>query len=277
LLQILELQKELDQLRIVARLEDIENDELTDALNEATQHQWASSVSDFEFDALQKAIQIEEALQDIKNRANQKHDIAVMSKKAEPWKRKRAPEMDEDSDTDVSLAPRLPAYRSSLVKTEGTSPTKSDIEKLLGQSYILQDDEENGLGANLGLEEHDVTGASPEIASLFLPKAARCPSVRQYSTNCELADIYSLPVDDEARALCNLHEVCYACGQSLSISQPQCDNVYRAAAEALCSDKQSCVLESEIFLRTMKLKHRFVPHTQPMCRHSCTHQFLGML
>ncbi|XP_035828241.1 FK506-binding protein 5 [Aplysia californica] len=63
--RILELQNELDKLRTVTRLEDLENDELTDALNEATLAQNEGSVSDLEFDALQKAIRIEEALQEM--------------------------------------------------------------------------------------------------------------------------------------------------------------------------------------------------------------------
>ncbi|XP_035828242.1 uncharacterized protein LOC118477128, partial [Aplysia californica] len=109
-------------------------------------------------------------------------------------------------------------------------------------------------------------GEQREVSSLFLKNADQCPAVREYSTNCELADLYSLPVDYEARALCNLHEMCYACGQSLSIPQEHCDRVYRVAASALCRDQKTCVVESEIFLRTMKLKTRYVPHAQPSCR-----------
>lgn len=61
--KILELQNEVDRLKMVAKLEDLENDVLTDALNEATLAQKEGSVSDTEFESLQQAIKIEEALQ----------------------------------------------------------------------------------------------------------------------------------------------------------------------------------------------------------------------
>ena len=62
-MKILALQAEVDELRVMSRLEDLENDQLTDALNMATQAQADGSVTDKEFGALQKAIQIEEAIQ----------------------------------------------------------------------------------------------------------------------------------------------------------------------------------------------------------------------
>lgn len=252
--KILQLQDEVDRLKMVARLEDLENDVLTDALNEATLAQKEGTVSDMEFESLQQAIRIEEALQDIKNSDNLKATDVSVIKRGEPWKRRRGFEV-ENEEGDI-LDDELPS-------AAGSKFTKSDIERLLGQQYLLKAQDEDN--------------PDSEIASLFINNADDCPSVQEYSTNCELADLYALPVDNEARSLCNIHEMCYACGNSLGVSQDHCDFVYRAAATALCQKKENCVLESEIFLRTMKLKTRYIPHPQPKCRSQCTVKFMGMI
>ncbi|CAL1539640.1 unnamed protein product [Lymnaea stagnalis] len=262
--KILQLQDEVDRLKMVARLEDLENDVLTDALNEATLAQKEGSVSDMEFESLQQAIRIEEALQDLKNSDNLKTTDVGVIKRGEPWKRRRGFEVENEDgaildDDELPAAMAIPRTSSDLVHLLYLN----DLERLLGQQYLLKAQEED----------------EPEsaIASLFIGNAEECPSVQEYSTNCELADLYSLPVDNEARSLCNIHEMCYACGNSLGVSQDHCDFVYRAAATALCQKKENCVLESEIFLRTMKLKTRYIPHAQPKCRSQCTVKFLGMI
>ncbi|RUS78354.1 hypothetical protein EGW08_013874 [Elysia chlorotica] len=229
--RIVELQDEVGQLRAIAQLADLENDVLTDALNEATMAQAPGTVSDMEFESLQQAIWVEKELQ-------------------------RSKVQNSDS---VLL---------NLSVKKKYSYTKSEIERLLDETYLNK-------GTLPDLEDSDE--ADSGVASIFLQNADQCPAVRKYSTNCELADLYSLPVDYEARALCNLHEMCYACGHSLHVPQASCDEVYRAAAKTLCREGSACVLEAEIFLRTMKLKTRYVPHSQPTCRSTCMARFLGML
>ena len=61
--RIVELQDEVGQLRAIAQLADLENDVLTDALNEATMAQPPGTVSDMEFESLQQAIWVEKELQ----------------------------------------------------------------------------------------------------------------------------------------------------------------------------------------------------------------------
>lgn len=61
--KILQLQEEVDRLKLVTQLEDLENDVLTDALNEATLMQKEDTVSDMEFESVKQAIKIEEAIQ----------------------------------------------------------------------------------------------------------------------------------------------------------------------------------------------------------------------
>uniref|UniRef100_A0A0B7B8E8 Uncharacterized protein n=1 Tax=Arion vulgaris TaxID=1028688 RepID=A0A0B7B8E8_9EUPU len=256
--KILELQDEVDNLKIVARLEDLENDVLTDALNEATLAQKEGSVTDIEFESLQQAIRIEEALQKLKNTEDIIKYQDDVIKRGEPWRRKRDP--DFESESEITSENHLPSYTLPRTSINAVRPGVNDIQRLVEESNQRED---NYLDT--------------DVASFFMSNADECPAVQEYSTNCELADLYSLPVDFEARSLCNLHEMCYACGSSLQVGQDQCDLVYRAAASALCRGKQNCVVESEIFLRTMKLKNRYIPHSQPLCRSTCAAQFLGML
>ena len=61
------------------------------------------------------------------------------------------------------------------------------------------------------------------------------------------------------------------------MGQAQCDFIYRAAAAMLCREEEACVLEAEVFLNTMKLKHRFVPRARPICRSRCAATFLSIL
>jgi hypothetical protein len=60
------VQSELDQARLVSYLEDLENDILTDALNEATLAQVNGRINPEELVSLQDAIKVEEALQRVK-------------------------------------------------------------------------------------------------------------------------------------------------------------------------------------------------------------------
>ncbi|GFN74188.1 hypothetical protein PoB_000069400 [Plakobranchus ocellatus] len=274
--KIVELQDEVTQLRVIAQLADLENDVLTDALNEATMAQAPGTVSNMEFESLQQAIWVEKELQKLKHgvkinnlsfvdqngRLSSTDSVkSVASKKGEPWRRKRGKIQAISEDTKLQTLPK------SLSLEQSWPVSKANMEELLGENYLRR------------RQLTDVTDFDAEeegVASIFLPDADDCPAVREYSTNCELADLYALPVDYEARALCNLHEMCYACGHSLHLSQGFCDQMYRAAANSLCHEGSACVLEAEIFLRTMKLKTRYMPHSQSACRTTCAARFLGM-
>ena len=59
-------QTELDQAKLVSYLEDVENDILTDALNQATLAQVKGHINPDELTSLQDAIRVEEALQQVK-------------------------------------------------------------------------------------------------------------------------------------------------------------------------------------------------------------------
>ena len=58
----------------------------------------------------------------------------------------------------------------------------------------------------------------------------------------------------------------YLQGYSLEISQKRCDFIYKAASAMLCEDDRECVYEADVFLNTMKLKHRYFPYNMGICR-----------
>lgn len=99
------MQTELDQARVESYLEDVENDILTEALNEATLAQANGKVLPREFKAIADAIRVEEALQDVR-RSRQTNDnipddedtedeISIEEKRGEPWRKKSNPAQSE--------------------------------------------------------------------------------------------------------------------------------------------------------------------------------------
>ncbi|KAK7480485.1 hypothetical protein BaRGS_00028302, partial [Batillaria attramentaria] len=283
--KINQLQSELDQAKLVAYLEDVENDILTDALNQATLAQIDGKTSAGELRSLQDAIRVEEALQQVKAKklsaetvatemieeledaADEDEDEGEAEKRGEPW-RKRADEL--QSEVPVYLTGDNRRQQSELSDIYGDT---SDAVAWDNGDNDITDDYSRNLPALL----REATNRDSSISSLFYDKPDQCPAVREFTTNCAFADQYGLPIDFEARALCNMHEMCYTCGQSLDVTQSQCDFIYRAASTMLCEDEEECVLEAEVFLRAMKLKHRYVDFSQSICSSKCTAQFLGIV
>ncbi|XP_076436052.1 uncharacterized protein LOC143275662 [Babylonia areolata] len=297
--KINELQTELDQTKLEAYLEDVENDILTDALNQATLAQVRGKINPEELTSLQDAIQVEEALQRVKADRLQAADIADAltdevaqelaaaaaadaqeeeeeeeQKRGEPWRKR--------DDVTQAEVPVFLTGDSDDVTEDGDDDSEEETTSVaLGkwldenQPKVSLDDLLEAAAQDLGYGRPDgnLIG-TPPVASLFSSKADQCPAVREFSTNCEFAGD---SIDFEARALCNVHEMCYSCGESLGVGQTKCDFIYRMASTILCQRDQDCMTDAEIFLNTMKLKHRFVPYSQPVCRSQCTAEFLSIV
>nr|KAG5694668.1 hypothetical protein BaRGS_003946 [Batillaria attramentaria] len=312
--KINQLQSELDQAKLVAYLEDVENDILTDALNQATLAQIDGKTSAGELRSLQDAIRVEEALQQVKAKklsaetvatemieeledaADEDEDEGEAEKRGEPW-RKRADELQsevpvyltgdsEEDEEDEDEGDDLDEDTTALVLGQWMDKNRrqqSELSDIYGDTSdaVAWDNGDNDItddySRNLPALLREATNRDSSISSLFYDKPDQCPAVREFTTNCAFADQYGLPIDFEARALCNMHEMCYTCGQSLDVTQSQCDFIYRAASTMLCEDEEECVLEAEVFLRAMKLKHRYVDFSQSICSSKCTAQFLGIV
>ncbi|XP_076454296.1 uncharacterized protein LOC143289223 [Babylonia areolata] len=291
--RINELETDLDQAEMQTYLEDVENDLLTQALDQATLTQLHPGTLPLrELHALRDAIRVEEMLQEVKADRTLASDLAeeldsqvsadmgeeVEEKRGEPW-RKRSDAMPAE----------VPVY----VMGEGSDAVEGTTALAL-KDQLDEDDDDNTedpfvpfsdedvdlegyADEDGGGDDGDLTGesaGSSGIASLFSEDADQCPAVQAFSTNCRFA---GHTIDFEARALCNLHEMCYACGESLGMKQNQCDFVYQAASTMLCENDRQCVKDSQLFLNAMKLKHRFVPYAQPLCRARCTARFLSII
>lgn len=294
--KISQLQSQLDQARLVSYLEGLENDILTDALNEATVSQVKGHISPEELSSLQDAIKVEESLQQVKVNSEQAADLAHdlsreiseqygLEKRGEPWQEhddaaqsQNLALLTEDGDDDVGSDDNH-GEEEEEEKDEETSALEKWFD--INQKGRVELDDIFGVPPGVGAYRADdadddiIQEAVPtRTASLFTNNAHECPAVKEFGSNCEFA---GTSIDFEARALCNMHEMCYACGRSLDVTQGQCDFIYRTAATMLCQEEDDCTLEAEVFLNSMKLKHRYVPYTQKICRSKCTAQFLSII
>ncbi|XP_041356741.1 uncharacterized protein LOC121373956 [Gigantopelta aegis] len=306
------LQKKVETLKLIAQLEDIENDALTKSLNEATLSQREGTVSEKEFAGLKEAISVEEALQAIKTGAISPEDLSEMvasseSKRGEPLYKKARKKMDpgsmEDSYPEYTRKRRKwyeepepesisTRKRNFLEAQRSVDEMVNDFTTGLDQSAKESEDEEeneypeasvstdrsNGPNYLLGLNyASNPTETAVELYPTKQRQDGECPAVERLISDCQFADDYGLPIDEEARGLCNRHELCYACGGTKELAPGQCDNFYRADAALLCDKDEDCVLQAELFLRTLKLKHRYNQYTEALCRDDCVNDVLGIM
>ncbi|KAK6196019.1 hypothetical protein SNE40_001324 [Patella caerulea] len=283
---------EIRRLQLVAHLEDLENEALTEALNQATQSQIQGTVSPKEFKSLEKAIKVEEALQALNPTDAQLalivQEIARASlKRGEPVFKKASKRMD-----DGDLEDDYPNYRKRATKKRAPVrdnqgmwydfavkdkrapiPPRQILEYLDKQREANSEDdeeEEDNLLPQILEDIPDRTALSTDTREDDV-----CPEVERYSDGCAFADYYGLPIDNEARELCNRYQICYTCGASFGLTSQWCDNTYRQIYGNLCDQNNECVIEAELFLRTMKLKQRFV--NQQICLDECTAEYIGVV
>lgn len=101
-----------------------------------------------------------------------------------------------------------------------------------------------------------------------------CPEVQDLSDNCVIADAVGLPIDQEARRLCNRHQTCYKCGSTLGFSMAECDNGFRGDIIELCGSNSKCVLNGAEFLSFIKGYHKFNFDYSRQCDASCIKDFI---
>ncbi|XP_046371898.2 uncharacterized protein LOC124145953 isoform X2 [Haliotis rufescens] len=325
--EIQTLRDEIQQLKMVSELEDLENDALTQTLNEATLSQMEGTVSEKEFGSLEQAIKLEEALQDLKNGKVDPLIVELIAanalgggggmKRGEPvWKKeKRMDEADLEQSYPMFPSDKRAAKRMLMLPSNKRSPKRvqeeevnhwydrplrEDAEREEEQKYLdAQDAIDAMVGRLAESEQSDITDDDIENQGIYNrmsampayfkntdkrvatyqdstpPEAGVCPS-EELLTDCKFADLQGLPIDDEARELCNRHEMCYTCGATSRVKQGECDSLYRADADALCDDDGDCVIEAELFLRELKLKHRYSTYYEPACDNSCTEEYIGL-
>ncbi|BFZ06217.1 hypothetical protein BsWGS_09256 [Bradybaena similaris] len=238
--KMLELQDEVDKLTMIVKLEELENSILTDALNEASLGQEEGTVSSLEFDSLKQAIRVEEALHDLKRHQRMNHKPGDM-KKRKLFERKR--DAHSFSKGDI-----FSEVKKSY--TRGRQVTKDDFQRLLGQVYLLKDQEEKESGT-------ETISSSPKIST------DECPPVPDGNTVCSWIDLDSVPADVKAKSLCGWKNMCCGCqsrnADTFHLGRKKCDLILEAVVSALCQN-ENCPLNSENLPTTKTTSyHQHIP------------------
>lgn len=101
-----------------------------------------------------------------------------------------------------------------------------------------------------------------------------CPAVNDLSKNCAFADVQGIPINDDARLLCIKHQICYACGSILGISQNTCDDGYESTVIQACYGNHKCLRDAEVFLQLMERAHEYKLYSPAKCAMSCVENFI---
>lgn len=83
-----------------------------------------------------------------------------------------------------------------------------------------------------------------------------------------------LRIDDEAKSLCNRHEICYTCGGSLSFSQSTCDAGFRGDVIEMCGKDTECIENGAKFLWFLKSEHTYNYVYLDKCDSGCVSDFI---
>lgn len=109
---------------------------------------------------------------------------------------------------------------------------------------------------------------------------AVCPAVDSLTDNCAQALESGLLLDEEARELCDRHQVCYTCGAALGMSPKTCDKGFLREAYLRCATQfgpqETCAEQADLLLEVMFQTHDYQPleQTPYECLHSCTMDYI---
>lgn len=101
-----------------------------------------------------------------------------------------------------------------------------------------------------------------------------CPAVYELTTNCAFIDQQGIRIDEEARNLCNRHEMCYKCGPDIGLSEERCDEGYKNTVLEECDGDVRCLRSAILFLKLMKDYHSYSLFGSPQCQQSCVERFI---
>ncbi|KAL3846617.1 hypothetical protein ACJMK2_017592 [Sinanodonta woodiana] len=243
------LNNEVSRLRLLQVLEDKENDYLASALQQATLEQLENKETYLkdEYDDINKATETEELIQ-------------ILLQKEHP------------EGTDLS-GPDDYDNVSDLVD-EYMEPSTADVEEKRSQRPSLADIADGREKIQKWYEEpvkEEVQGAELEQSP------DTCP-IEKLSTNCAFADKLHLPIDADARILCNRHEMCYTCGQTIGLAESGCDQGYEGEVIQACENDESCLKDALLFLGLMKENHDYETYVHGICTAPCIQDYIyGLL
>ncbi|XP_069103969.1 eukaryotic translation initiation factor 5B-like [Argopecten irradians] len=306
-----DLQNEIALLRLMEGIEDQEIDNLASALKEATLSQMDGTDSYLrpEYKDIEEAIKNEEILQQLKSNPSLALQIASLAQLAE--ENGLNPEEDEEeeiddvddddvvdkrTDTELDDDDEKPTYEDGMGRWyENPLPDdEGEIEDKEAQHVLerfakqyLQRGDSNGNQIDLrrrnggAMNDEAVREALSEyLASqpddLDTPNDIEesCLAVDLLNTNCEIADKMGLPIDDEARELCNRHELCYLCGKGHGMTKSQCDQGFGSEVIEICGPNKSCIRDGAQFLWLIKSGQRYSSRPLDECRDPCVRDYI---
>lgn len=263
------LRDEVARLKIAEALEDKENDLLASALKQATLGQLQGTEGNLkkEFLDIQNAIRVEEQLQTIKT----------------PEEEESEESSDEDSvEEEVPVANKRQTISEDLTQNGNANIGQwyeNPVDDEESNEQQTEEDNENAmeeLVSSLGPSERQ------QLAEGFLGNGAydepsnenNCPGVNYLTSQCSVAKMAGLRIDDEAKSLCNRHEICYTCGGSLSFSQSTCDAGFRGDVIEMCGKDTECIENGAKFLWFLKSEHTYNYGYLDKCNSGCVSDFI---
>lgn len=263
------LRDEVARLKIAEALEDKENDLLASALKQATLGQLQGTEGNLkkEFLDIQNAIRVEEQLQTIKTPEEEESEASS----------------DEDSvEEEVPVANKRQTISEDLTQNGNANIGQwyeNPVDDEESNEQQTEEDNENAmeeLVSSLGPSERQ------QLAEGFLGNGAydepsnenNCPGVNYLTSQCSVAKMAGLRIDDEAKSLCNRHEICYTCGGSLSFSQSTCDAGFRGDVIEMCGKDTECIENGAKFLWFLKSEHTYNYGYLDKCDSGCVSDFI---
>lgn len=263
------LRDEVARLKIAEALEDKENDLLASALKQATLGQLQGTEGNLkkEFLDIQNAIRVEEQLQSIKTPEEEENDESS----------------DEESvEEEFPVANKRQTISEDLTQNENANIGQwyeNPVDDEESNEQQKEEENENAmeeLMSSLGPSERQ------QLAEGFLGNGAydepsnenNCPGVNYLTSQCSVAKMAGLRIDDEAKSLCNRHEICYTCGGSLSFSQSTCDAGFRGDVIEMCGKDTECIENGAKFLWFLKSEHTYNYVYLDKCDSGCVSDFI---
>ncbi|XP_078311233.1 uncharacterized protein LOC111134781 isoform X2 [Crassostrea virginica] len=263
------LRDEVARLKIAEALEDKENDLLASALKQATLGQLQGTEGSLkkEFLDIQNAIRVEQELQSI-----------------------RSPEDDDGSDEtsaveseeeDSQLAEKRQALPGEIAPNENAELGQWFENPVTEDRDEMAEEEEN----EKAIDEL-VSSLSPserqQLAEGFLENSGydepsnenNCPGVNYLTSQCSVAKMAGLRIDQDAKNLCNRHEICYTCGGTLEFSQTTCDAGFRGDVIEMCGKDTECIENGAKFLWFLKSEHTYNYGYLDKCDSGCVSDFI---
>uniref|UniRef100_K1R095 Uncharacterized protein n=1 Tax=Magallana gigas TaxID=29159 RepID=K1R095_MAGGI len=291
------LRDEVARLKIAEALEDKENDLLASALKQATLGQLQGTEGNLkkEFLDIQNAIRVEEQLQSIKTPEEEENDESSDEDSVEeefPVANKRQT-ISEDLTQNENA--NIGQWYENPVDDEESNEQQKEVRFLISEAddtirafaakalaykqHIKEKENENAmeeLMSSLGPSERQ------QLAEGFLGNGAydepsnenNCPGVNYLTSQCSVAKMAGLRIDDEAKNLCNRHEICYTCGGSLSFTQSTCDAGFRGDVIEMCGKDTECIENGAKFLWFLKSEHTYNYVYLDKCDSGCVSDFI---